>query len=94
MPLLWGTDFIGRLDGKAVRKDGRFIVENLYVEASKPSRASAKSTKSAGNLPLGLTLEVLADELQAFANFNKCPQVKLANISPKKLKKPLAKLFT
>ena len=94
LPLLWGTDFIGRLDGKAVRKDGRFIVENLYVEASKPYRASAKSTKSAGNLPLGLTLEVLADELQAFANFNKCPQVKLANISPKKLKKPLAKLFT
>ena len=78
LPLLWGTDFIGRLDGRAVRKEKLFVVENLYVDDSHCSSV----------------LHDLGKELQSFANFNGCPKIELANVIPKKLKKPLQKLLT
>jgi uncharacterized protein YcaQ len=59
LPILYGDKFVGRIDCKAHRADQRFEVVSLHLED--------------GPLDRGRFFPALRDELQRFADFNKCP---------------------
>jgi len=59
LPILYGDKFVGRIDCKAHRADQRFEVLSLNLEDVKFDRDQF--------------LSALSDELQRFADFNKCP---------------------
>ncbi|MDP6037506.1 MAG: crosslink repair DNA glycosylase YcaQ family protein, partial [Candidatus Latescibacteria bacterium] len=79
LPVLWGTEFVGRLDAKADRKNRTFIVRNFAFE-------SAVKKDDA-------LLLALADRLCAFATFNGCDQVVIEKTVPSKMKVPLKKVL-
>ncbi len=59
LPILYGDKFVGRIDCKAHRADQRFEVLSLNLEE--------------GTLDWDQFFPALGDELQRFADFNKCP---------------------
>jgi len=59
LPILYGDKFVGRIDCKAHRADQRFEILCLHLEE--------------GSLDRDQFFPVLIDELQRFADFNKCP---------------------
>ena len=61
LPILYGDKFVGRIDCKAHRGDQRFEVLSLHLED--------------GPLDRKQFLPALRDELQRFADFNKCPRL-------------------
>jgi uncharacterized protein len=75
LPILWGTDFAGRLDPKADRKSRTFIVRKLTLE---PDFDICDSF-----------LPALAEKLQSFAAFNGCEQIAVEATEPRKIKAPL-----
>lgn len=60
LPLLYGDQFIGRLDAKADRKDKILIIKNLHFEEKKYSKINPVKYSQA---------------LKEFADFNECHQV-------------------
>ncbi len=68
LPLLWGTEMIGRMDAKADRKDGRLLVKGLWFE---PAFSSFHTV-----------IPSLAEELAHFARFNGCTAVEIGPIRP------------
>lgn len=75
LPLLRRGRLIGRLDAKAVRKQGQFVVLALYLEPGiKASSALAKD---------------LLSSLQACANWHACPQLILQSCADSNLEKIL-----
>jgi len=79
LPVLWGTEFIGRLDAKADRKSGTFIVRNFAFE-----RAVEKDDA---------LLSALSDKLRAFAAFDGCDHFVVEKTVPAKMKAPLTKVL-
>lgn len=63
LPLLWGEEFVGRLEAKAERKAGRLVVRNVWLEPGVDP-----ATEPAGDL---------AEELGGFAAFNGCPEIQV-----------------
>ncbi len=63
LPILWGDRLVGRLDPKADRKAGRFIVKSLALEPG----FSQDAELGAG----------LGRALRAFAEFHGCPEIVL-----------------
>lgn len=61
LPILYGDKFVGRIDCKAHRADQRFEVLSLSLEDETLDRDQF--------------LPALSDELQRFADFNKCSQL-------------------
>ena len=61
LPILWGEQFVGRLDPKADRKNKIFIIRNMIFEPN---------FKDYDDL-----LPALAEKLHAFAAFNECEQI-------------------
>ena len=59
LPILYGDKFVGRIDCKAHRADQRFEIISLHLEDGQLDRESF--------------FPALTDELQKFADFNKCP---------------------
>jgi len=59
LPILYGDKFVGRIDCKAHRADQRFEILSLNLED--------------GTLDRDQFFPALSDELQRFADFNKCP---------------------
>jgi hypothetical protein len=78
LPILSGEDIVGRLDPKADRRTGTFIVRRLALEPG----------VDAGGL-----VPELGRALGEFARFNGCQAVVLENVSPKKLAAPLKKIL-
>ena len=77
LPVLWGTQFIGRLDAKADRKSKTFIIRNFAFEKTvKPDEA---------------LLSALADKLHRFRAFNECDHIQIEKTVPSKMKAPLKK---
>ena len=68
LPILWGTDFIGRLDPKAERKTGVLVINNLQIEPD---------VKASDRL-----LWALKEALQDFALFNGCQHFKILKSEP------------
>ena len=78
LPILWGTDFIGRLDPKAERKSDVLIIRNLQIEPR---------TKISERL-----LQALKNALNDFTSFNGCHSFKVAKSDPPMLKDRLERL--
>jgi uncharacterized protein YcaQ len=78
LPLLWGTEMIGRMDVKADRAARVLTVCGLWFEPTFSSFDEA--------------LPSLAEELARFAQFNRCPCVELGQIRPAGHKRKLAAL--
>lgn len=79
LPILFGEDIVGRLDPKADRKTGTFIVRQLVLEPGVDHGG-------------GLVPE-LGRALGEFARFNGCETVVLENVSPKELAAPLKRIL-
>jgi uncharacterized protein YcaQ len=74
LPVLWGREFVGRLDPKAERKKKTFIVRRMTFE---PGFRDYE-----GLLP------VLAEKLRSFAAFNGCESIVVEQVVPDKAKTP------
>ena len=72
LPVLYGNNFIGRLDPKADRHKKEFIVKSLHIEH--PPADMDKFLSS-------LTISV-----KEFAEFNGCEKIKVEKIFPSKIK--------
>ena len=72
LPILWGNDFVARLDPKADRKNKVLIVRHLSFES--------------GFKVNDEFLQPFAEKLNAFTRFNQCKQLVFENINPKKIK--------
>ncbi|KKL53250.1 hypothetical protein LCGC14_2277320 [marine sediment metagenome] len=75
LPILWGERFIGRLDPKADRKDGTFIVRKLIFEPGFTDHDAVAGP--------------LAAKLNAFARFNECERIVIKQTTPRKAQAPL-----
>ena len=64
MPVLWGDRFAGRIDPKAVRKEGVLKIQNVMLEPEFEGKR-------------GLA-DAFARGIREFANFNQCPEVVFA----------------
>jgi uncharacterized protein YcaQ len=71
LPILWGDEFIGRMDAKADRKKGVFIVKNLVFEPNFCDFDEVLST--------------LANEIKAFALFDECNDFEIKKVDPARL---------
>jgi len=77
LPILWGEQFVGRLDPKADRKHKIFIIRNMIFEPD---------FKDYDDL-----LPALAEKLHAFAAFNECEQIVVEETVPEKCKAALTR---
>ncbi|HBO71285.1 MAG TPA: winged helix-turn-helix domain-containing protein, partial [Acinetobacter sp.] len=68
LPILFGDIFIGRVDCKAHRKNGRFELIHLHIENTQIDMSS--------------WLPPFFDTLQRFAQFNQCQSIEITQISP------------
>ena len=76
LPILWGDEFMGRLDAKADRKRKTFIVRKMIFEP--------EFENDPGLLP------ALADKLWALARFNNCESIVIETAIPSTAKIQLA----
>ncbi len=76
LPVLFGDKFIARFDVKAERDKGILTVKNLVFEN--------------GYCPDDYCLNLFAQKLIAFAEFNRCDSVKIVRCSPSKYRSRLA----
>lgn len=79
LPVLWGTEFIGRLDPKADRKRSILILRNLQFEE--------------GFDEWEKFLPAFAAKLTDFARFNNCNSIEFEEVKPGKIMTPLKKLL-
>ncbi|MDB4778088.1 winged helix DNA-binding domain-containing protein [bacterium] len=71
LPILFGDEFVGRLDPKADRKSRTLLVRNLVIEKKVPQ--------------LELFTKILAKKLMEFARFNDCERYKIERCNNKKI---------
>ncbi len=75
LPIIWQGDLVARMDAKADRKSGDFIIRNFILEPN---------VKQADKFRYYLTREI-----QHFADFNCCPNIKLGSRIKQSVKKLL-----
>jgi hypothetical protein len=80
LPILWGDNFVGRLDSKADRKKKTFIIHKLAFESI------AKDLDS--------FFPAFAKKLADLARFNKCEKIQLVKVTPSKIKANLKRLLS
>lgn len=73
LPLLYGQNFIGRLDPKADRKTGVFYIKSLWFEN--------------GFTPDEKFAQIFVDEVKLFAKFCGCNRVEVGKVMSNKFKK-------
>jgi len=72
LPILYGTQFVGRMDSKADRKSKTFLVKNLMFED--------------GFVPQEEFLYHFSEALQKLSRFNGCNHIAFSKIIPEKIK--------
>ncbi|WP_426479224.1 winged helix-turn-helix domain-containing protein [Chryseobacterium sp. CBSDS_008] len=77
LPILFGDQFIGRVDCKAHRKEKKFELIHLHVEHTMPAPE--------------LWLKPFIETIKRFAVFNGCESLVLTKVSPAKLGTPIKK---
>ena len=75
LPVLWGIDFVGRLDAKAHRADGILEIKVLHLEAVPKNNHRFWAA--------------LSQRLQDFARFNGCSKLNLRSVKPGLWDQPL-----
>jgi uncharacterized protein YcaQ len=78
LPILWGEDFVGRMDAKADRKNAVLKIINLVFEPEFNS--------------FGDFLPLFSEKLVDFARFNKCKLIEFDKVAPAKVKSELVQL--
>jgi uncharacterized protein len=79
MPILYGTEMIGRIDPKADRKARQLQLRSLYFEDGfKPDEAFFVQ---------------FSERLQSMMQFNGCKQIALGNISNETFREPMLKVL-
>ncbi|MHC4725873.1 MAG: winged helix-turn-helix domain-containing protein [Planctomycetota bacterium] len=79
LSILWGENFVGRLDPKADRKKKTFIVHKLAFESISKD--------------FDVFLPVFANKLADLARFNRCDKIELVKVTPSKIKANLKRLL-
>jgi len=72
LPILWGTEFVGRLDPRADRKNRTLTIHHVRFEPG------FKVTDE--------FLFPFVEKIHSFTRFNQCERLQIENISPKKMK--------
>jgi uncharacterized protein YcaQ len=80
LPILWGDNFIGRLDPKADRKKKTFIIRKLAFESIPKD--------------FDIFLAVFVKKLADLARFNRCDRIKLVKVTPSKIKADLKRVLS
>jgi len=75
LPILWGDQFVGRLDSKADRKRRTFIIRNIIFEP--------------GFRKYDDLLPKLSEKLHNFAVFNDCEKIEIERTKPESVRVPL-----
>ncbi len=68
LPVIWGDQFVARMDSKADRQRRVFIIRNLIFEP--------------GFRRFDVVLPAFADKLRQLADFNGCPEIEVERVSP------------
>jgi uncharacterized protein YcaQ len=79
LPILFGSNIVGRLDPKADRKTKTLIIKNIFFEN--------------GFNEFDELIPKLAKQIAAMAKFNDCDCVELLNTTPKNLKSVIKKFL-
>ena len=79
MPILDGHQFIGRLEPKVHRKEHILEIKSIFFEA--------------GYIPTQHALERFHQGIHTFAEFHKCDQIRIGNVSPSNYKIQIESLF-
>jgi len=79
LPLLWGTEFVGRMDSRADRKKKVLTLHSLQFET--------------GFIEWEEFLPVFAGKLADFSAFNDCGRIELEDVKPGRIKAPLKRLL-
>lgn len=79
LPILWGEEFIGRIDPVADRKAKKLTIRKMILEADRGK--------------IGDFFPCLAKTLVDFSRFNHCDEILIENIRPAGLKRRLMKLI-
>ncbi|REG81296.1 winged helix-turn-helix domain-containing protein [Marinomonas pollencensis] len=80
LPIIWQGELVARMDAKAERKTGLFIIKNIVLESKHQTNVEA-------------FCHALIAELEAYANFNRCPKITLLNAQPATLKVTLSSVL-
>ncbi|MEM9621339.1 MAG: crosslink repair DNA glycosylase YcaQ family protein [Pseudomonadota bacterium] len=83
LPLLFRDQFVGRLDGKAHRKNAVFEIKALHLHPE--TLAPGQS---------GQLLEAFAAALPEFLDFQDCQTLQLGSVTPSALHKPLRQVLS
>jgi hypothetical protein len=79
LPILWGNNFVGKIDPKADRKNKTLVINNLIIEQSAADSDDFLSS--------------LAKSIAEFTRFNQCGRVRISKLSPAKLKPVLNRMI-
>ena len=79
LPILFGDEFIGRIDSKAHRKKGELELIHLHIENTKYDFSE--------------WLDPFVESVNRFASFNNCTSVSITNVSPGFLKNTIMQAF-
>jgi len=79
LPILWGNNFVGKIDPKADRKNKTLLINNLLLEQSVEESDDFLSS--------------LGKSIAEFTRFNQCESVKIVKLSPAKLKPVLNRMI-
>jgi len=79
LPILYGQQFIGRLDPKADRKTGVFYIKSLWLEAD--------------FIPSQEFVLIFAKEIYLYARFCGCEKIEIKKVMPARYKKTILNAF-
>lgn len=79
LPILFGDEFIGRMDCKAHRKNNQLELIHLHIEKRQDA--------------MERWLEHLVEAIRQFALFNGCQSIRISQVSPARLSETLKRSF-
>ena len=79
LPVVFGDQFVARLDAKAHRREGRFEIKALFMQETVEAEVSDDFAPA------------LAAEVQDYARFTGCQELTIGKVTPKRWRDPIAK---
>ena len=79
LPVVFGDQFVARLDAKAHRRERRFEIKALFMQEAVEAEVSDDFAPA------------LAAEVGSYARFNGCDELTIGSVTPKRWREPIAK---
>ena len=79
LPVVFGDQFVARLDAKAHRRERRFEIKALFLQEAAEAELSDDFAPA------------LAAEVGSYARFNGCDELTIGDVTPKRWREPIAK---